>query len=902
MRFVTDLAALALSLFVALPTPDVAAQHPESVLAEKLLNAKTDDERNALVPPQYTPAFADALHDTLEHLKADRAKAPQSRAFSLFVRQLATANNDRKLVGTTYLTEANTYYDEGQLPRARQSYDEAVAIMREVGDKASLATALFDQALISRIQGDNEGAAKLAEEALPLALETNSIRTLGGIYNCFGLVEKARGRFDRAVASFSKAIEYYDQDGEFESMKGARLNLANTYNESGDQTRAEEQLNRVLAAAEKEGNDRLTSYALNSLGSVYDARNEPDRALAAFRRSLAIKEKRGDKASMTSSMMNIGEVYRKSDRFAEAFESYQKALSVGIELHDAERVGSIESDLAYLALADHKPHLALYFAEVGSQVAHVTSSARVAISASIARGGALQRLERYDEARRSYEDAIATTERERVSVPTAQARQQFLAVAIEPYVQLVHLMYVTHNGEAALRYAEAAKARVLLDALQNVKFDRSKVLTNDERKHEDALEANVEKLTKARARGKPDEQAAAELDRVRRELDVLQLELHAKYPRLRTQRGEAEFAGNEMLQSLVDKDTALLEYVVSDPATFVIVATRRNGRLIVDVHSIKIREEQVGRAVESLRSRIAKRDLGINDACSKTFAKFLGPVWKDVRAKHRIIIVPDGALWELPFQALRAPDGKFLIEHAALSYAPSATALAAMRDLERARTSDRAAYAVVALGNSAGVKSDIGELPALPDAGRQLERIGRLYRDHGARAFVEDLAPKSLLIERADDARILHIATHGVFNDANPMYSYLVLARGGQKNDDGIFEAWELAKLDLKSQLVILSACETARGTPRKGEGLIGMTWALFVAGSPSTIVSQWKVDSASTTAFMLQLHGALSAPQPIRKSEALRGAALALLQESKWRHPFYWAPFVLVGDESPLR
>jgi CHAT domain-containing protein len=133
------------------------------------------------------------------------------------------------------------------------------------------------------------------------------------------------------------------------------------------------------------------------------------------------------------------------------------------------------------------------------------------------------------------------------------------------------------------------------------------------------------------------------------------------------------------------------------------------------------------------------------------------------------------------------------------------------------------------------------------------------------------------------------------------MYSHLVLAQG-DRNEDGLLEAWELMQLDLKADLAVLSACETARGRFGAGEGMIGLTWALFVAGVPTTVVSQWQVESASTRDLMLHFHHALKAASTTgsaspTKAEALRQAALKLMRSKETSHPFYWAGFVLVGD-----
>jgi len=126
------------------------------------------------------------------------------------------------------------------------------------------------------------------------------------------------------------------------------------------------------------------------------------------------------------------------------------------------------------------------------------------------------------------------------------------------------------------------------------------------------------------------------------------------------------------------------------------------------------------------------------------------------------------------------------------------------------------------------------------------------------------------------------------------MYSHLVLSQGNTK-EDGLLEAWELLNMDLRADLVVLSACETAHGRVGAGEGMIGLSWALFVAGRPTTVVSQWKVDSASTTELMLEFHRQRLSVNS--KAQSLRKAMFKLLGNGQYQHPFYLAPFVVIGD-----
>ena len=134
-----------------------------------------------------------------------------------------------------------------------------------------------------------------------------------------------------------------------------------------------------------------------------------------------------------------------------------------------------------------------------------------------------------------------------------------------------------------------------------------------------------------------------------------------------------------------------------------------------------------------------------------------------------------------------------------------------------------------------------------------------------------------------------------MLNDASPLYSYLLLASTteGDRND-GLLEARELLRLDLRASLAVLSACDTGRGRVAAGEGVVGFSWALFVAGVPTVVVSQWKVDSASTSELMVEFHRRRRAG--LSDARAMQAAVRALRDNPAYRHPFFWAPFIVVG------
>jgi CHAT domain-containing protein len=273
--------------------------------------------------------------------------------------------------------------------------------------------------------------------------------------------------------------------------------------------------------------------------------------------------------------------------------------------------------------------------------------------------------------------------------------------------------------------------------------------------------------------------------------------------------------------------------------------------------------------------------------------------------KTAVIVVPDGMLWNLPFQALQVSAGRYLIEDAAVSYAPSVTVL---RETMRPRADRTGLSTLLAFGNPAIDAGAAGAgsshptragLAPLPETEREVNRLAQIY-GASSRVYVGAEASENRWKAEAPSYRVVHLATHGVLDNASPLYSHLVLAPSGRAggDDDGLLEAWEIMNTPLTADLVVLSACETARGRIAAGEGVIGLMWSVFVAGSPATLVSQWQVDSASSTALMVAFHREWNGgSRHMSKSRALQQASLQVLHTRGFSHPFYWDGFILAGD-----
>lgn len=318
--------------------------------------------------------------------------------------------------------------------------------------------------------------------------------------------------------------------------------------------------------------------------------------------------------------------------------------------------------------------------------------------------------------------------------------------------------------------------------------------------------------------------------------------------------------------------------------------------------------------------------------------------------EKRLLIVADGALNYVPFEALvKSPastdyaSAPYLIKSNEIVYAPSASVIGAIRQQQGTKPAGRKMLIVAdpvfnskdtrsrtvtassatdtrGLGIQSALNDVTGqETSAAPDSKMQglplvrlagtrteAEQISKLARTSGAQADMWlDLEASEGNVDTRDVSqyRMIHIATHGLLNAERPQFTGLVLSLVGNKTEDGFLRTDEVFNLKLGSPLVMLSACETGLGKEKRGEGVMGLTRAFMYAGAPTVGVSLWSVADRSTADLMTDFYKRmLSSPAgstaaAVSPSGAMRDAQLAMIAGKKYSAPFYWAPFVLVGD-----
>lgn len=200
-------------------------------------------------------------------------------------------------------------------------------------------------------------------------------------------------------------------------------------------------------------------------------------------------------------------------------------------------------------------------------------------------------------------------------------------------------------------------------------------------------------------------------------------------------------------------------------------------------------------------------------------------------------------------------------------------------------------------------KTKLPEMDAvlLPHSEKEVKRIIKVLGKTKNRMLLREQATECNFKEAARDYTILHFATHFQVNDNQPLYAKLLFARDKNASEDGYLQTYEVMKMRLNAEMAVLSACNTGLGRLKRGEGLTGISRAFFQAGVPSVVVSLWNVDDASTATIMSDFYRYLRSGMDKRK--ALRCAKLNYMKKTggEQSDPFYWAPFILLGDPKPL-
>ena len=784
---------------------------------------------------QATAYVLDSIYDRVGP-KPDVAKSMADVATSL---ALAEKSGDSDAIASALLNTVRAYqWRDGNTTNGAPLLARVVAMRDRLDDDGLAARAAILMANLHIEHGDYRAAFPYLEIAQAIAKHSNDPSVVYQTYLLLSDLYADQHDFELAIPNMIRAREWAEKAHFDGGVAGSLQTLAHAYLSIGRRAEFRAAANEALARATgtlvSEAEQVLVDVAVDGL-QHHDIAGADKAMATAIEKLPAIKEDtiRGDV------METLARVRLTQHRYDEAIHAAQEAISWREKQETVARSAPwfIEAQ-AYLARGDRA---ATY---------------------------------------RALHAAVDYGELERAGLAGSERQfELYFEPAVAAYVMLVDLLIEDHRFDEAFLVAEKSKARTLLDVMATERSSTAVDIPAADVAEERRLEANLAEANRKKAN----------VEKSRLELETYRGILDARYPRLRNTRGPETLSSVKSLAPLLSANRALVEYVVSAKAVHLFIARRG---VPLQVRTARIGRNALETLVREYARQLAARDALYRPNARRLYDLLLKPVIEAAGPAKMLTIIPDDELWRVPFETLVDANGKFAVETRAFHYAPSSAVLLA--DISRHVTPPRE-HAFLAFANPRQK-----DLPMIPEAEREARSIARLFGERRSAVFAGAEALESRSKVEAPRYRVVHFATHGVLDNANPMYSHIVLARREGDGEDGALEAREIMKLRLAADLVVLSACDTARGDVRAGEGLIGMTWAIFASGCPSVIASEWRAGSTTTEILMTKFYTSWlrnrAAAGPYAKATALRDAELSVLRDPRYRHPYYWSPFVLVG------
>ena len=682
-----------------------------------------------------------------------------------------------------------------------------------------------------------------------------------------------------------------------ESLKGVRR-YGNKYEESmvlqrlgrvaSNQKKYEEAnqlLEQALEIAITIKNPYVIGTCLSNMGVNLLKMNKPSEAIEHFERALEQYRRSDVYVSQRWSYLYLGEAYSRVNKNMEAKKSFESAIELASRASDPQTQWSAHQWLGRMAEK-----------EGDNQVAFG-----------------------------HYVEAIKTVESLRAKYTDPELKALFMKDKFRLYERMIQLLYKMQRSPEALHYLERARARLMLDMLAEKTLSSTHQEENELLLRERALRRRMEEFSIGQERmgiESPQDSEEGMLDRQELKMTSSEFErLQAQHrsilekiekinPELASLVSINPLKANE-IQALLDDNTILIEYFIGIENRFIFFVTKEKVLampLEIDSKKLfqKVREFRV-RAVEGITldrlfSKAYERPL------SDLYEILIQPIEKEIFGKKNLIIVPHGMLHYLPFQALLSREGKYLIESFTISYLPSATVLKYARVKNKGNRKD-----LFAVGNPAT------GLAPLPAAELEVKEVSAIFEKR--LVLIGQQATKTSVKSQGSRYDLMLLSTHGEMIESSPLKSNLRFTPS--ERDNGRLTVSEIFDMEIKANLVTLSACETAlvkgeAGDFPQGDDLVGLSRAFIHAGAPSVVASLWKVSDDSTVQLMKTFYQNL---RSMPKAEALRKAQMDLMKSTvrftvtragggmipptqkeseevmECSHPFFWAPFILLGD-----
>ena len=803
---------------------------------------------------------------------------------------LKEANDDTSLA-QTLLDIGYSYSDLSETERARPAFEQALALWRSAKNPRGEALTLTALGHLHSKLGEKQKALDLYYQSIQLLEPLEDRIAMAFNFDGLGYIHAGLGD-PSALEEYTRTLELFSQANYRYGEACALWRIAELHITSENYKTALQYLNRSSAIGQSMGDPRMQAIPIALTGQVHERQNKPALALQFYNQALALNRQGKDSREEAYTLNSIGRMQEALGQLDKACESYMQALTLNRATGD--RFG--ESGTLY-------------------RIARLNQS-----------------LGKLTDAKVDAEQAIGLVESLRAGVASHDLRSSYVATVHQLYELYVDILMSLHTAQpsagfdgAALEASEAGRARTLLETLAEAKTQIREGVDPKLLERERALQLQLETLAtrqissaSAATAGKVE----TEIERVTAEYRDVQGQIRARSPHYAA-LVQPETLKLKQIQDLLEPGTLLLEYSLGEKRSFLWAIT---------TDSLQSYELPPQADIETLARKLYVAITSISNTYEDDARSISSMLFGRLNLSKvkRMVIVADGALQYIPFAALPLAESDKLVSRYEIVRLPSASVLAVQRAQFANRTPAPKSVAVLADPVFDNLDSRVTELrgarrtssvtaiarnspSALRDTGVIVNgRIQRLNFSlaeadavYGAAAPNDSLKAVDFKASRAtatsaelSQYKIIHFATHGVLNSKHPELSAILLSMIDETGRpvDGLLQLHEIYNLNLPAEMVVLSACETGIGKEIRGEGLIALTRGFMHAGAARVVASLRKVNDAATAELMAQFYHEMFANGK-RPAEALKEAQNSIAKQKRWRHPYFWAAFVLQGE-----
>jgi CHAT domain-containing protein len=813
----------------------------------------------------------------------DEAMASAQEARRIFER-----HGDRLRLARLDSNMGNIEYRQNRFEEALALYQRAYEPLAAVGEPQDVAAVLSNMAICHMHLAEFEKALQIYHDARQYCLSHDMPLLVAQADYNIAYLHYLRGEYTRALELYRSAEQQSEAVGDAYHRALCDLDRSEIYLELNLSDEARQLAGRALSGFEALGLVFEAAKAVTNLAIAASHDNETPWALELFERARDLFTREGNQAWLALVDFYQALVLYRDGRYLQAQRLCQSALELFSSRSAPGKAAMCELLLARLELDAGDPRAAERACASALLKADSMQSPILSYQAYFVLGLIREAQREQQAAYSAFEKARAGLEHLRSHLGAEDLKVAFLKDKLAVYEGLVSICLTigpeSHRQEKAFGYIEQAKSRSLADLIafraSTLTPRVESALTDEVRTLRQQINAHYRQIELEDV--KREKRSARRIDALRKSARALENRLIKSLNAV--QRTDQEFAalqggaafGIEEIREVLTPGTILLEYYQARGQIYACVLSRE--RLdVVPIASVAV-VRKILRLLQFQLSKVALgpsywgvTDLrrGATDAhLAELYTILVAPIRERLQAEH-LVVVPHDLLHYLPFHALY--DGaRSLIDSFTISYAPSAS----VYRLCCAKRSASSGEALVM-----GVPDS-----RAPFIAEEVEAVAKTFP--GARVFVGDEATADRLATFGPTSSFVHLATHAVFRRDNPMFSSIRLGSGP-------FSVIDLYQLRLSAELVTLSGCSTGLNAIVGGDELLGLVRGLLYAGAGSVLLTLWDAHDMSTAAFMESFYRHLHAG-----SHKARAVQLAMHElRERYPHPFYWAPFILIGQ-----